>query len=108
MNSKKFITADTLQSIAPQLAVYDTMTGMVLGLRPCIITLIIVYPAFLLAGILFFRAIVKNSPHKDHNRNKLLTKLRFLLYIVLLPVGAVAAIAILGWLDPLFFLVRKL
>ncbi len=79
---------------------------MAFGLSSCIITLIIVYPVFLIAGILFFQKIIKSSPHKDYKRNRQLTILRFLLYVVLLPIGTVSALAVLGWLDPLFFLVR--
>jgi hypothetical protein len=79
---------------------------MALGLRPCIITLIIVYPVLLAAGIWFFRKIVKSKPHKDPERNRLLTALRFMMYVVLAPIGIISALAILGWLDPLFFLVR--
>ena len=81
---------------------------MILGLRPCIATLVIVYPVFLVAGVFLFRAMVRKYPHKDQKRNRHLTVLRFLLYIVLMPLGVVLAIGILGWLDPLFFLVRSL
>ncbi len=77
---------------------------MVFGLRACVITLLIVYPAFLAAGVWFFRYIVKNKPHADAKRNKLLTVLRFFLFVVLVPAGAVLSIAVLGWLDPLFYL----
>ncbi len=76
-------------------------------LRPCITTLLIVYPSFLLAGAWFFCHVVKKHPHKDPVRNKLLTPLRFALFVVLIPIAAVLALAVLGWLDPLYFIVRQ-
>lgn len=80
---------------------------MTFGLRPCLITLIIVYPIFLMAGIAFFRHVVKNKPHADPARNRSLAALRFMLFVVLLPLGALLSMAVLGWLDPLFHLVQR-
>lgn len=76
-------------------------------LRPCIITLLIVYPVFLAAGVWLFRYMVRTRPHRDVRRNKSFTILRFLIYVVLSPLGCVLALAILGWLDPLYHLVRR-
>ena len=75
-------------------------------LRPCVITLLLVYPVFLIAGLLFFQHLIRNHPHKDAGRNKLLTPLRFALFVLLIPVATVLALATLGWLDPLYFMVR--
>jgi hypothetical protein len=78
-----------------------------LYLKPCILTLLLVYPFFLLAGVACFRYCKRHYPHKDPKRNELLTFLRFALYVVLMPLGALLAAAILGWLDPVYHLVRR-
>lgn len=79
-----------------------------MALRPCIITLLIVYPFFLAAGVYFFRHITRARPHPDAGRNAQLKALRFMLYVVLMPVGSLLALAVLGVLDPLYHVIRSL
>ncbi len=81
---------------------------MSLELRPCVLTLLLVYPVFLVPGILFFRSIVRNKPLADARRNRQLTIIRFFIFVVLAPLGAMLAVAVLGWLDPVYFYVRDL
>lgn len=76
------------------------------ALRPCVLTLLIVYPPFLAAGIFFFRHVVRRHPHPDAARNKALKIVRFLMFAVCVPLGAVLSLAVLGWLDPLYNIVR--
>ena len=83
------------------------MVVIIVGMRPCIETILIVYPFFVMAGMSFFRAVTKKSPHKDAKRNRALIALRFMLYVILLPLGAVLSLAVMGFLDPLFFLIKN-
>jgi hypothetical protein len=77
-----------------------------MALRSCILTLLVVYPVMEAAGVAWFMRMVRKHPHKDPAGNRRVTVLRFLLYVVLLPLGVTIAMAILGWLDPLFFMIR--
>jgi hypothetical protein len=80
-----------------------------MGLRSCVLTLLIVYPAFVLAGYRFYRHMQKTRPDPlppGDPRARLVKPLRFLLYVALLPLGLTLSLAILGWLDPLYHLVR--
>jgi hypothetical protein len=80
-------------------------------MKSCIVTLLIVYPIFLSSGIWFYRHIQKTKPHPfpaGDRRNNSVWFLRFALYILLLPLGATLALAILGTLDPVFHLIVNL
>jgi len=79
-----------------------------MSLRSCIVTLMVVYPVVEAAGVGFFLWVAKTRPHKNAARNRRLTVLRFLLYVVLMPVGVTIAMGVLGWLDPLFHLIGAL
>lgn len=77
------------------------------ALRPCVLTLLIVYPPFLAAGYFFFRHVVRRHPHPNAARDKQLRLLRFMMFVICVPLGAVLSMAVLGWLDPLYNIVRK-
>ena len=80
-------------------------------LSACIITLLIVYPLFLAAGMWFFRYIQKTKPNPlraNDMRTRFVKPWRFVMFVVLLPLALTGALAALGWLDPLFYLVASL
>ena len=80
-------------------------------LPACIVTLLIVYPAFLAAGILFYRHMQKTRPRpfpEGDPRNRIVRWWRLVVHAGLLPPGATLSLAALGWLDPLFFFIRGL
>ncbi len=80
-------------------------------IKSCIVTLMIAYPVFLAFGIWFYRYTQKIKPlpfPADDRRNRTVGPLRFTLYVVLLPVEVTIALAILGWLDPLFHFIKNI
>jgi hypothetical protein len=80
-----------------------------MSLPACIVTILVVYPAFLLGGIALYRYAQKTKPRpfpEGNPRNKFVRPWRIAVHVVLLPLGAVLALAALGMLDPLFFLIR--
>lgn len=79
-------------------------------LSACIITLLVVYPLFLAAGVWFFRYIQKTRPNPlcaNDVRTRFVKPWRFVMFVVLLPLALTGALAVLGWLDPLFYLVAS-
>lgn len=79
-----------------------------LHLRACVCTLLIVYPLFLLAGVMVYRWVIKQplSPKLHPMQVKLLKPLRFLIFVVLMPLAITMALGVAGALDPLFFWIR--
>lgn len=75
----------------------------------CILTLMIFYPLTLGAGVWFFMRLQRINPHpvpeKDPRYN-LVKPLRFMIFVVLLPLAFTLSLAVLGLLDPLFYLIR--
>jgi hypothetical protein len=79
-------------------------------LKSCTLTLLIVYPVFLAAGVWFYRYMQKTKPQPfpaGDKRNNLVRIWRFSLYILLLPLGVTLALAILGSFDPLFHFIAN-
>lgn len=76
---------------------------------PCILTLMIVYPPLLAAGWWAFRYFHKANPRpfpEGDMRNRTVGIFRFLLFVALFPLGILLAAGLMGWLDPLFWLIR--
>lgn len=82
-----------------------------MSLPACIVTLFVIYPVLAIAGYAFYRFAQRRhpAPYREGDvRNRLIRPLRFTMYVVLLPLGATLSLAILGLLDPVFFLIRDL
>jgi len=79
-----------------------------MSIPACILTLLLVYPVFLGAGIWFYRYMQKTRPQPmppGDPRNKLVRLWRLAVHVVLLPLGATGSLAVLGWLDSLFYFI---
>jgi hypothetical protein len=80
-------------------------------LRSCILTLLIVWPVLEALGIWFYRHMQKTKPNplpESDPRAKYVKQFRFLLYVVLMPLGVTLALALVGALDPLFHLIKAM
>lgn len=81
-----------------------------MSLSACIVTLLVVYPVFVIAGYAFYRYVQRKSPvpyREGDPRNRIIRPMRFAMHVLILPLGATLSLAILGLLDPLFFLIRS-
>jgi hypothetical protein len=80
-------------------------------IRPCILTLMIVYPLFLAAGVWFYRHLQKTAPRPlpdSDPRSKFIKPWRITVFVVLVPLATTLSLAVLGWLDPLFYKIASL
>lgn len=78
-------------------------------LRSCIVTILIVWPLLEAAGYWFYRHMQKTQPNPltaEDPRAPHVKKFRFVVFVVLMPLGVTLSLAILGALDPLFHLIQ--
>lgn len=65
-----------------------------MALKICIIFLAGLYLAFLGLGVWFFKKTARLKPFKWKHCNKAINALRFMMYVVLIPIGLTCALAL--------------
>lgn len=76
----------------------------------CILTLLVFYPITIAAGYGFYRYIQKSKPNpiaQTDPRYRFIRPWRFVMFVVLLPLALTGSLAVLGILDPLFYLIAS-